>query len=125
MLLALRLMPVAETVAIIYSAPVLVMLAAEPVLLEKVGLLGWISATLGFAGLMLIARPGSGRNPLGVALALTNEGIATDCHLLTWILARTESTVALMLQAALFGTVFITLSIVLGNGLCPWCRTRA
>jgi drug/metabolite transporter (DMT)-like permease len=41
MLLALRVMPVAETVAIIYITPVLLMLASGPVLGEKVSLAGW------------------------------------------------------------------------------------
>jgi drug/metabolite transporter (DMT)-like permease len=74
----------------------MVMLAAGTVLKEQVGLLGWISAALGFAGVLLIARPGSGLDPWGVALCLINACLATGYHLLTRILARTETTMALM-----------------------------
>lgn len=120
MLLALRLMPVAETVAIIYIAPVLVMLASGTVLKETVGPLGWIGAVLGFAGVLLIVRPGSGLDPLGVALGLVNACLATGYTLLTRVLSRTESTMALMLHTALVGTVvFIAVVLVLGIGPLP------
>lgn len=120
MLLALRLMPVAETVAIIYIAPVLVMLASGSVLKETVGPLGWIGAVLGFAGVLLIVRPGSGLDPLGVALGLVNACLATGYTLLTRVLSRTESTMALMFHTALVGTVvFIAVVLVLGIGPLP------
>jgi drug/metabolite transporter (DMT)-like permease len=120
MMLALRLMPVAETVAIIYIAPVLVMLAAGPLLGERVGTLGWISAALGFAGVLLIARPGSGLDAWGVALSLMNACLATGYHLLTRILSRSETTMALMFHTALVGTVaFIILTLSLGTETLP------
>lgn len=120
MMLALRLMPVAETVAIIYIAPVMVMLAAGTVLKEQVGLLGWISAALGFAGVLLIARPGSGLDPWGVALCLINACLATGYLLLTRILSRTETTMALMFHTALVGVVVFTfLTLALGSETLP------
>lgn len=120
MLLALRRMPVAETVAIIYIAPVLVMLGAGTLLREKVGFLGWVGAGLGFAGVLLIARPGSGLDPLGVALALANACLATGYHLLTRVLSRTETTMAMMFHTALVGTaVFVALTLVLRSETLP------
>ena len=126
MLLALRLMPVAETVAIIYIAPVLVMLASGTVLGEKVSGWGWIGAALGFGGVLLIARPGSGLDPLGVALALCNACFATGYHLLTRILTRTETTMALMFHTALVGTVvFVALALILPHAVMPGLRDLA
>lgn len=120
MMAALRLMPVAETVAIIYIAPVLVMLAAGTLLKEQVGALGWISAGLGFAGVLLIARPGSGLDPLGVALSLVNACLSTGYHLLTRVLSKTETTMALMFHTALVGAViFVTLTLALGSETMP------
>lgn len=120
MMIALRLMPVAETVAIIYIAPVLVMLGAGPLLKERVGLLGWISALLGFAGVLLIARPGSGLDPLGVALSLINACLSTAYHLLTRILSKTETTMAMMFHTALVGAVvFVALTFSLGSVTVP------
>jgi drug/metabolite transporter (DMT)-like permease len=120
MILALRVMPVAETVAIIYITPVLVMLASGTVLGEKVSPLGWLGAALGFTGVLLIARPGSGLDPWGVALALVNAFLGTGYHLLTRILTRTESTMALMFHTALVGSlVFIGLIMAIGTGPLP------
>lgn len=120
MLVALRLMPVAETVAIIYVTPVIVMLVSGTVLGEKVSALGWVGAALGFAGVLLIARPGSGLDPLGVALALSNAVLATGYHVLTRVLARTETTMALMFHTALVGVVvFVSVTLVLQSESLP------
>ncbi len=120
MLLALRVMPVAETVAIIYITPVLVLLAAGPVLGERVSIWGWIGAALGFAGVLLVARPGSGLDPWGVALTLMNASLATGYHLLTRVLARTETTMALMVHTALVGTVVLCgMLAAMGPGPLP------
>lgn len=120
MLLALRIMPVAETVAIIYITPVLLMLVSGPVLGEKVSAVGWLCAGLGFAGVLLIARPGSGLDPWGVVLCLLNAALGTGYHLLTRILTRTETTMALMFHTALVGTsVSVGLTLVLGSERLP------
>jgi drug/metabolite transporter (DMT)-like permease len=103
--LALRLMPVGETVAIIYIAPFLVLALSQPLLGEKAARADWIGAAFGFAGVLMIVRPGSGLDPLGVALALVNAGCATAYHLLTRILTRTETNSALMFHTALTGAV--------------------
>jgi drug/metabolite transporter (DMT)-like permease len=120
MLMALRVMPVAETVAIIYITPVLVMLVSGTILGEKVSATGWLCAALGFAGVLLIARPGSGLDPLGVALSLGNACLATAYHLLTRVLSRTETTMAQMFHTALVGAVvFIAVALVVGTGPLP------
>jgi drug/metabolite transporter (DMT)-like permease len=108
------------SITIIYIAPVLVMLASGTVLGEKVRPLGWVGAALGFAGVLLIARPGSGLDPVGVVLALCNAALATGYHLLTRVLARTETTMALMFHTALVGTlVFVALVLVLPPPTLP------
>lgn len=120
MLLALRVMPVAETVAIIYITPVLLMLASGPILGEKVSLLGWLCAGLGFAGVLLIARPGSGLDPWGVALCLINAALGTGYHLLTRILTRTETTMSLLFHTALVGSVLsVIATLVIGGEALP------
>jgi drug/metabolite transporter (DMT)-like permease len=110
--LALRLMPVGETVAIVYLSPFAVMLLSGPVLGERVRGISWLWAALGFAGVLLILRPGAGLDPLGVVFALTNAGLATCYHLLTRKLAGSESTVAILFQTALVGSVFFCIGAV-------------
>lgn len=119
MLLALRIMPVAEAVAIIYITPVLLMLASGPILGERVSALGWICAALGFAGVLLIARPGSGLDSWGVVLCLLNALLGTGYHLLTRFLTRTETTMALLFHTALVGSV-ISIGLTLIFGVPTW-----
>jgi drug/metabolite transporter (DMT)-like permease len=103
--LALRHMPVAETTAISYVSPLLIMLAAGPLLGEKVGLIGWTAVLLGLAGVMLIVRPGSGLEPFGVACALAAAFGNAVYQLLSRLLATTERTQALLFYTALLGTL--------------------
>ena len=118
MLLALRVMPVAETVAIIYITPGLLMLASGPVLGQKVSVLGWVCVPLGFAGVLLIARPGSGLDSWGVLLCLLNAVLGTGYHLLTRVLTRTETTMSLLFHTALVGSV-LSIGATLAIGAEP------
>lgn len=118
--LALRVMPVGEASAIVYLSPFAVMLLAVPLLGEKVTIAGWIGATLGFLGVFLIVRPGGALDPWGVTLCLINAGCATAYHLLTRVLARTETTSALLFNTALVGVaVFAVMSIGQWHGPVP------
>ena len=118
MAIALSYMPVGETVAIIYLAPFLVVLLSGPLLGEKVPFAGWIGAAAGFAGVLLIVRPGSGLDPVGVGFALVNAGFSAGYHLLSRVLARTESTIAMLFHAALIGTVIFG-AMLFWTGLGP------
>lgn len=111
--LALNAMPVAETVAIIYLAPFGVLLLSGPLLGEKVTLSGWVATALGFVGLLLIVRPGAGLSFSGVIFALLCAGVTVIYHAFSRLLARTESTVALLFYTTLAGTVFFC-------ALLPW-----
>jgi drug/metabolite transporter (DMT)-like permease len=103
--LALTRMPVAETLSIIFLAPFVVMVLAIPLLGEKVTPAGWLAALAGFCGVLLVARPGGGLDPLGVAFALGCAAVTVGYYLLSRILAKTESTMAMLLHTALIGAV--------------------
>jgi drug/metabolite transporter (DMT)-like permease len=107
--LALKLMPVGETIAIIYLAPFAVMLLAGPVLGERVSFIGWLGSTFGFFGVLLIARPGGNLDPTGVVFALINAALSTAYHLMTRLLARTETTVAMLFHTAWVGAVIFAI----------------
>ncbi len=118
--LALRYMPVGETVAIIYLSPFLVMLAAIPLLGERAGMAGWIGAGLGFLGVLLIIRPGAGLNGFGVVLSLINACCATSYHILSRVLAKTETMAAMLFHTAWVGLVaFLVMIAVTGVGPIP------
>jgi drug/metabolite transporter (DMT)-like permease len=111
--LALRRMPVAETTAIGYVAPIIIVLAAGPLLGERVGWAGWAAAVMGFGGVLLIARPGAGLEPFGVLCALAAAGTNAGYQLLSRLLAMTERTRALLFYTALVGTLLF-------GAFVPW-----
>jgi drug/metabolite transporter (DMT)-like permease len=118
--LALRLMPVSDTVAILYMSPFAVMVLAVPLLGEKVRFAGWIGAIAGFLGVLIVMRPGSGLNPAGVAIALVNAALATCYALLTRYLTRSETTIAMLFHTALVGAiVFAGMSLVTVKDFAP------
>ena len=109
--LALQRMPIAETTSIIYLSPILVVLLARPVLVERIGLMGWLAALGGFAGVVLIARPGAGLDPAGVVFALCNVVVTVTYYLLSRVLARSEKTLALLFYSALAGSICFGLAM--------------
>lgn len=103
--LALQRMPVAETTAIIFLGPMLVVLLAGPVLSERIGALGWTAAVVGFVGVLLIARPDSGLDATGTLFAFCAVGALVVYQLLSRVLASTETTFALLFYTAVIGSV--------------------
>lgn len=101
--LALTRMPVAETISIVFLAPFAAMILSVPLLGEKVGPLGWGAALAGFAGVLLVANPGNGLDSLGVLYALACAAATVGYYLLSRLLARTESTMAMLFFTALVG----------------------
>ena len=110
---ALKLLPVAETTAIVFLAPMLVMLIARPFLGERIGLLGWAAAIVGFSGVLLIVRPSNGLDITAILYLILGVAGNVFYQLLSRYLANTERTVAMLFYAALIGAV------VLGIAL-PW-----
>jgi drug/metabolite transporter (DMT)-like permease len=56
---ALRYLPLAEASAISFLAPMIVIVLSGPMLGEKVAGARWVAVGIGFAGILLITRPGS------------------------------------------------------------------
>lgn len=105
---AFQRMPVAETVAIVYLSPFVVLIFAKRVLGEHVSLSSWIATIGGFLGLLLIVRPGGGLSASGVGFALASAFGASWYFLLTRKLAQSESTIALLYSVNLVGAVIFT-----------------
>lgn len=113
MAVAFHRLPIAEATAIVFLSPLLVVLISSLVLRERVGVFGVVAALTGFAGVLLIARPSAGLDPLGVACALFGAGLIASYQLLSRMLASTEGTVPMLFYTALLGTLIYGL-------LFPW-----
>jgi drug/metabolite transporter (DMT)-like permease len=103
--LALQRMPVAETTALNFLAPMLVILLAYPVLGERIGLFGWVASIMGFGGVLLIVHPSSDLDSMGIFYTLCAVGAGAVYQLLSRVLVKTETTLSLLFYTALIGAV--------------------
>ena len=103
--LAFQRMPVPESVSIVFLAPMLVVLVAGPLLGEKVAAASVVAAVAGFAGVLLIVRPGGGLDFFGVIFVLIAVTTSVVYYLLSRVLARTESTLSMLFYTALVGAI--------------------
>lgn len=107
-LLAFRTLPLAETTALVFITPLLVSLLAGPVLGEKIHLGSWLATVAGFAGVLLIARPGGQMDGMGVVYALGSALCYAMYQILTRKLSETEPPSRQLFYIALVGTVAMT-----------------
>lgn len=68
---AFSVLPLAQTYALLFASPLLITLLAIPLLGEKVGLPRLLAVVAGFAGVLVVLRPGGTELGLGHAAALT------------------------------------------------------
>ena len=68
---AFSVLPLAQTYAILFAAPLLITVLAIPVLGEVVRARRWIAVLVGLAGVLVVLRPGQTELSLGHAAALT------------------------------------------------------
>ncbi len=89
--LALRYMQLADVLAIIFTFPFIVAIAAGPLLGEWIGWRRWLAILFGFCGVLLITRPGTGSMQPAALFSLA----ATICYgfyaVITRIVSRTDS----------------------------------
>jgi drug/metabolite transporter (DMT)-like permease len=106
---SLKYMPVGEFTAIIMISPLVVTLLAATVLKETVSPLRWLLVAGGFAGTLVIIRPGAQTfqwaTLLPLGLVVTNAWF----QVLTSRMARTEDPVTMHLWTGWVGTLVATL----------------
>ena len=108
---SLKYMPVGEFTAIVMIAPLAITLLAATVLKERVSPMRWVLVAGGFAGTLVIIRPGgeafhwASLLPLG--LVVTNAWF----QVLTSRLARTEDPVTMHLYTGWVGTLIASLAL--------------
>lgn len=67
---AFTVLPLAQTYAILFAAPLLITILAIPILGEKVRIRRWLAVIVGLTGVLIVLRPGSTDLTLGHAAAL-------------------------------------------------------
>ena len=88
---ALHYLPQAEATAINFLSPLLMLAVAPWVLNEPMRISRWVAAATGFAGVLIIIRPSSGLDMVGVAWGLTTACLFAVQHIVTRKLALDDA----------------------------------
>jgi drug/metabolite transporter (DMT)-like permease len=108
---ALRWLQLDQTTSILFATPFLVALLSGPFLGEWVGWRRWIAICVGFAGVLLVTRPGFG----GIHPAALLSVASLSCYgiyiILTRVLARSDSSETTLFYSNLVGAVAMTVVI--------------
>lgn len=105
---ALEALPLSETTAIFFVAPLIVVALAGPLLGEPVGLFRWTAVAVGFAGMLIVQQPGAAAFQWASLLPLA----AATCYAFQQITTRKvtagDSATTTLVFTALAGTVVVS-----------------
>lgn len=104
---ALKTLQLAETQSIAFFSPMLVTALAGPLLGEWAGWRRWLAVVVGFAGVMVITRPGYQAFELGHVYALCSTLSYSFYVLMTRRMGATESPQSLIFYSALTPTLLM------------------
>jgi len=99
---ALQRLPLAEAVAVAFTAPLFVTALAGPVLGEAVGVRRWAAVGFGFLGALIMVQPGSAAFRPEALFVLGSAFAFSLLVTLTRRLTRTETNVALLTYSTVF-----------------------
>ncbi len=95
--LAFTLMPLAGAVSINFSAPLFAALVSIFWLKERTSVARWAALLIGFAGVLIVARPGANSFSLGALFALGNAVLYGSVTVAVRGMSKTESANTLMI----------------------------
>lgn len=98
----LSLVPLADSAALTFTAPLFGTLAAAFFLGEKVHARRWVAITIGFVGVIIVVRPGVVPLSLGPGLVLFSTVAFAGVTVLVKRMAATESTMTVVFYQSLF-----------------------
>lgn len=102
---AFSLMPLADAHAIAAVAPLIATLMAGLFLGEVIGLRRWVSVAIGFAGALIIIRPGLGVMSWNALIPLVGAVLWAAYQVLSRRVARVDSPETTVLYTALIGLI--------------------
>lgn len=112
---ALALMPIAEATALNFTTPLFATVGAALFLREAVGWRRWVATAVGFAGALVILRPGAAALSWPALLALGAAAFGAPTMLMVKPLARTDSAATIV-----FYMNFLTTPFSLPPALVVW-----
>ncbi|MDH3660920.1 MAG: DMT family transporter, partial [Alphaproteobacteria bacterium] len=106
-----QFLPLTEANAINFLTPILVVILAQPLLGERVGLQRWIGVAVGFLGAMIIIRPGSGLMDLAAGILMLSALCNACYQLSTRRLGAIDGPLTSLLYTALVGSIGASLAV--------------
>ena len=114
---ALAAMPLADTVAIGYMAPLFLTVLSIPFLGEKVGPHRWAAVGAGLLGVIIMTRPGSGTIQPAALLAILSAACYAMMHIMTRRMKGSESVLTMSLYVQIgFVVVSLLMGTIAGDG---------
>jgi len=95
----------AVAAAITFSRPLVLIFLAIMFLGEVVRWRRWVATVVGFAGVLIIVRPGGDSFEWAMLVALVGAGIGAGNHAIIKILSNTERHMTLVIYPSLFGVL--------------------
>jgi drug/metabolite transporter (DMT)-like permease len=141
--MAIAQIPLAEVMALSFTKPLFATLGAALLLGEAVRLRRWIAVLVGFAGVLIVVRPGAEAVSPYAVMILLSALVLAGCALMIKHLTRTDSATTIVFYQAVFMTVLAlplallhwrtptlielpVLVLIGGLGTVSWlCVTRA
>lgn len=115
--LGLAAMPLADATAIFFISPILITLFSVVFLGETVGPWRWAAILVGFVGVVIMIRPGTGSFQLASLFPLASAVCYAGMHTLTRRLGTTESAVTLSVYIQImFILVCAAVGLAVGDG---------
>jgi len=115
--LGLAALPLADAVAIFFTAPFLITIASVLFLGEVVGPRRWSAIAVGMIGVMVVLRPGTDTFQVASILPLAAAFGYAGLHIMTRFLRETENAVSMTFYIQIaFIVVCVVLGLLLGDG---------
>jgi drug/metabolite transporter (DMT)-like permease len=106
---AISMLSLADATALAFSQPLFSVILAAIVLHEKVRWRRWTATIVGFIGVLVMVRPGSGSLQPGAIVGLLNAFSVAISVLLVRRLSATEAPLMILTQFAIFSTILLAL----------------
>jgi drug/metabolite transporter (DMT)-like permease len=106
-------LPIADATAIGFVSPLLVTALSIPFLGEKVGIRRWSAVIVGFIGVVIVVRPGTGAFNPAALYPLVSAATWALGLILTRLMRNSESVLTTILYTTLIGLVITALAL-------PW-----
>lgn len=104
---ALSRLPLAECTSVAFTAPLMIAALAGPLLGEEVQKRTWIALGAGFAGVLLVIRPGSVLFSWAALLPLASAVMMATYQMMTRRLAGRDAALTTLFYPAIVGTVLV------------------